>query len=223
MTIKNIKIGDRYNHWTVIGDSIREKKKARKWLCMCDCGTVRYVSGSHLVNGNSTNCGCIARKNTVERNRKIHRKHGGTTSDQKRLYNIYNGMHKRCELKCIREYHNYGGRGIKVCEEWSGKNGYENFRSWALDNGYNANAEKHQCTLDRIDVNGSYSPENCRWVDAKAQGNNRRDNRWITYNGETHTVSEWAEIVGIKPVTLFGRLRKGWSVEKALTQPLRVW
>ena len=130
-----------------------------------------------------------------------------------RLHKIWESMRARCYDKNHIHFENYGGRGIYVCGEWSD---YVHFRDWALNNGYS-----EDLTIDRIDVNGDYCPENCRWVTMKEQQNNKRTNRYISMNGETHTISNWSEITGIKKTTLKERLNSGWSVEKALTTPVR--
>jgi len=104
---------------------------------------------------------------------------------------------------------NYGGRGIKICDEWDS---YEAFRDWSLANGY-----EEGLSIDRIDNDGNYEPSNCRWVDAKTQGNNRRSNNNLTYNGDTHTIKEWSEITGINWSTIKERLKQGWTVERALS------
>lgn len=121
-------------------------------------------------------------------------------------------MLARCEDQNVREYKNYGARGISVCGEW---HNYESFKTWALNNGY-----EKTLTLDRIDVNGNYNRDNCRWVTQKVQANNTRTNRMLTYNGETHTMAEWAEIMGMPYQRLNYRIFKGWPVERALTEPV---
>lgn len=130
-----------------------------------------------------------------------------------RLHKIWSSMHERCEDKNHRHYKDYGGRGISVCEDWSL---YTKFREWALSNGYN-----DDLTIDRIDVNGCYEPNNCRWLTMEEQQNNKRNNRIIEFNGETHTLSEWSRITGIKSNTLKERLNRGWSIYEALTKPVR--
>lgn len=111
------------------------------------------------------------------------------------------------------EYGDYGGRGIKVCEEW--RNSFEAFEQWATAHGYEENL-----TIDRINNNEGYCPNNCRWVTGKEQGRNKRNNRCLTYNGQTKTIAEWAEVTGIKSNDLYMRVRRGWSAEKALTTPV---
>lgn len=138
------------------------------------------------------------------------RSHGDSKT---KLYMAWQNMRARCNRKSAREYSNYGGRGIKVCDEWQ-KN-YEPFKEWALENGYSENL-----TLDRIDVNGNYEPSNCRWITNKEQQNNRRDNVLYTFNRETKTLAQWSENLGICFKTLQKRI-KNWGVEKAFTTPLK--
>ena len=137
--------------------------------------------------------------------RKIH----GETHT--RLYNIWANMKARCRNERNPEYKRYGERNIKICEDWLT---YSNFRQWAISNGYN-----EKLSIDRIDNNGDYCPENCRWTTPKEQANNTRKTRFITIGDKTHSVSEWSRILGIKQSTLNMRLNKyGWSEEKALTK-----
>lgn len=181
-----------------------------QWECMCNCSdhNIVIVRGTSLRNGHTQSCGCYHKDaasiaNTI---------HGDTTQrGNKRLLSIWNHMLARCENQNVKEYKNYGARGILVCDDW---HTYSIFKEWALNNGY-----EEFLTLDRIDVNGSYCPENCRWITQKAQANNMRTNRMLTYNGETHTMSEWADIVGIPYQRLNSRIFGGWSVERALFEP----
>ena len=140
-----------------------------------------------------------------------------------RLNIIFRGMKYRCYNPNNKDYKRYGGRGIKICDEWlnpeHAKNahnstvGFQTFKKWALENGYAENL-----TIDRIDVNKGYSPENCRWVSIKVQCNNRRNNLYITYKGKTQSISKWAEELGIKRQKIVDRLWKlGWSIERTLT------
>jgi len=147
-------------------------------------------------------------------------------SKHSRLYTIFVNMKKRCLKAYCKDFKNYGGRGITVCAEWAdtenirvdGKycsKGWIHFKEWALANGYADNL-----TLDRIDTNKDYSPNNCRWVSSKVQNNNRRNNFLITYNGVTKTLQQWADDLKIHKNTLRNRLLRGWSVERALIAKL---
>lgn len=127
-----------------------------------------------------------------------------------RIDNIYKSMVDRCKNPHNISFKNYGARGIKVCEEWLEDK--TKFFEWAFQNGYESTL-----SIDRIDVTKGYSPQNCRWATLKEQANNKRNSHWITHNGETHTLTEWSEICGIKSATLWRRLKVGWSIEKALT------
>ena len=121
-------------------------------------------------------------------------------------------MRVRCSNPKARYYPLYGGRGIRVCPEWQH---FEPFYDWAMANGY-----KDSLSIDRIDVNGNYCPENCRWATAKEQARNQRSNRLVLYNGKTQTIADWADELNINPITLRTRLSHGWSVEEALTTPV---
>ena len=127
-----------------------------------------------------------------------------------RLHRIWHSMYCRCYYKSTNQYKNYGGKGIEVCEEW--KKDFMNFYNWAINNGY----EEH-LTLDRIDNNKGYYPENCRWATVKEQANHRTTNVYYTFNGETKTGKQWCEIYNISQTTLNDRLKRGWSLEQALT------
>lgn len=136
--------------------------------------------------------------------------HGETKT---RLFKIWGSMHERCERSKHKHYADYGGRGITVCKEWKE---FVPFRDWANLNGYSENR-----SIDRINVNAGYSPENCRWVTTKEQANNKRNNHRVSWNGNTFTLAEWADISGLNPTTIKERLKAGWSVEDALSKPVR--
>lgn len=140
---------------------------------------------------------------------KNHLKHGGTHT---RLYNIWKAMRQRCTNPKNSRYSIYGCRGIKVCKDWDD---FQKFYDWSYENGY-----KDNLTIDRIDNNKGYSPENCRWVTYRGQANNKTNNRYLTYNNETHTLGEWSEITGIKLSTIWARLNRGWTAEETLTSPI---
>lgn len=126
-----------------------------------------------------------------------------------RLYRIWVSMKNRCQNPNNYSYHNYGGRGITVCKEWQH---YESFAEWALSHGYT-----DELLIERNDNNGPYCPENCRWATRKEQNCNTRQNHWLTYDGRTMTISQWAEATGLSQSAIFCRIQKGWSVEKTLT------
>lgn len=126
----------------------------------------------------------------------------------KRLYGVYKAMLSRCYDSEAREYDNYGGRNISVCDEWLGEYGYDAFAEWAFNSGFDKDAERGQCTLDRIDVNKGYSPDNCRWITNKEQQFNKRTNKYLTHNGETHTLTEWAKILGIPKGTFINGINR---------------
>ena len=141
---------------------------------------------------------------------------------RERLYGIYYNIKSRCYNEKDHGYERYGGRGIVMCDEW--KNSYDAFKKWALSSGYNENARYTECTIERVDVNGNYSPENCCWKSMKEQANNKRTNLFIEYNEETHTLSEWSEILNIPYTTLQSRICSyGWDIEKAFTTPIKTY
>ena len=120
-------------------------------------------------------------------------------------------MQCRCYVKSNRSYSNWGGRGIAICDEWRGREGFINFYKWAMQNGYS-----DTLSIDRIDNNGNYEPANCRWVDNIVQANNKRNNVYLTYNGQSKTCAQWARELGLSVGTVNNRLHKGWSVEECL-------
>ena len=142
------------------------------WLCQCDCGRQVVVSGANLRNGLSKSCGCVSSELTAQRNFV----HGASRrGDVERLYRVWRGMVGRCYDPKNNSFRWYGERGIGVCDEW--RNSYPRFKEWAVNNGYNADAKRGECTIDRIDANQGYSPSNCRWVSMAEQNKNRRKAR----------------------------------------------
>lgn len=200
--LKNL-IGCRFGRLVVIERAENSKNGHIRWKCLCDCGKEKIIYSTSLVRGATRSCGCLHNEGNNTR-------HG---MSRKRLHNVWCNMKQRCYSENVPAYKFYGGRGITVCDEWRGS--FDNFRDWALENGY-----REDLTIDRIDVDGPYSPENCRWITIEDQQSNRRDNHQITYNGETHTLTQWEKITGIKQPTIRRRLKKGWSIEKALTTPV---
>lgn len=191
--------GHRFGKLVVISREPNNKWRNSMWLCKCDCGKTTIVNGSRLTSGHTRSCGCLQREKgdaNLKLGGKSVKKHGLSKT---RLYNIHRGMLDRCYNSKNNHFNDYGGRGIIVCDEWKdAETGIYAFSKWALDNGY-----KEDLTLDRIDNNGNYEPQNCRWATKSTQARNRRstiNNRLITYKGETHTVFEWLELLGIRSI-----------------------
>lgn len=199
-------LGQRFGRLTVIEETNQRANGSILWKCRCDCGNTVLVRSNHLRRGGVLSCGCY--------NRDIITSHGETKT---RLYRIWDCMRNRCLDADHPQYKDYGGRGITVCDEWSS---FEVFKEWAVANGYKNDAKRGDCTLDRIDVSGDYEPSNCRWVDMKTQGRNRRNNHMLTINGETHCIAEWGEIANIIPSRISKRLVRGWSPYDAVFRPI---
>lgn len=162
--------GQRFGRWTVIRKTDERQSKSVMWECRCDCGTVRLVNSANLRKGLTYSCGCYNSEKAAKHCKDMS-KHD---MYRDRLYRVWSGMKARCETQNAGNYKNYGARGITVCDEWQE---FIPFYEWAMANGYNKNAPYGKCTLDRIDVNGNYCPENCRWVDMKIQNNNKRNTK----------------------------------------------
>lgn len=186
-------IGKKFGRWTVIElhDVIqRYTKNGVKdgkdyyYLCQCECGNTSVVYRGNLLKGLSKSCGCLAEEKRIKTNTKHKLSHS-------RIDRIYYGMKARCYNSNNPAYKNYGQRGITICNEWL--NDKNKFFEWAINNGY-----KDNLTIDRIDNNKGYSSNNCRWVTKKEQQNNKRNNCLITFNNETHTLSQWANILNVK-------------------------
>lgn len=190
--------GQKFGRLTAI-ERIPRKKESGKhalWKCRCECGNFTFVTSDHLRNGNVKSCG----------------KHNHNKSNS-RLFSIWLHMRNRCSNQKDKNFYNYGGRGIAVCDEW--QNDFLAFYDWAMANGY-----KDNLTIERIDNNGNYEPANCRWATKKEQANNTRKNHLFTYGGKTQTISQWAEEYGIKPNTLLYRIRRVWNFERAITEKI---
>ena len=198
--------GQKFGRLTVIERAGSNKFGTRLWLCKCDCGNDYIGIASDLKNGHVFSCGCFQREGASER----FYKHGIKRSDP--LYGAWSMMKDRCYNPHNEKYPRYGARGIYVCDEW--RNDIKAYRDWAIEHGWTKGM-----TIDRIDNDGPYCPENCRVADAYTQMNNTSRNIYIEYNGETRTVTQWARSVGLKPKVLYDRLRHGWSLDKAMNTP----
>ena len=193
-------VGKRFGKIVVL-EYLGRKHHASYWKCQCDCGNIVKCYYGNLVKGTTTSCGCL-RSYYAQRTRNCH---GESTS---RLYDEWARMRNRCYNKNSRDYQRYGGRGIKICEEWST---YWPFREWAVSNGY-----EDDLSLDRIEVNGDYSPQNCRWITMKEQASNKRNNVFIEYRGERKNIAQWARELGLLKETINWRVKAGWSPEECL-------
>lgn len=201
--------GKTFHRLTVIEPAIRRSNNGNiKWRCVCECGEVVEVVGANLVNGNTKSCGCY-QKDRYREVRVIKKPY------YVRLRYTYSKMLRRCYNPKDKSYYLYGGRGIEVADVWT--TSFDSFYAWAISNGYSENL-----SLDRIDNDGPYSPENCRWATTIEQARNKRNNRFLTFNGVTKLLLEFAEEFNINKATLATRLdRFGWDVERALLTPIR--
>lgn len=194
--------GNRYGRLVAI-NPIR-KNNGIYWVCKCDCGNTTEVLPQHLNRGLIRSCGCLRKDVSSKKNKK----HGMSKT---RIYKEWKGIKERCLNKNNHAYKNYGGRGITICDKWLGENGFEYFCDWAMQNGYS-----DDLTIDRIDNDKGYSPDNCRWVNRFVQMNNQRGNRIIEYNGRAQTLAMWAREYGLKPGLVASRLKYGWKIDDAL-------
>lgn len=197
----------RFGNLIAISFAGKDKRGNARWFCRCDCGNYITLGAPALKADRHHSC-LSCRNVSMWRHRDTHRE------SKTRLYSIYHNMKKRCEKENAVNYHRYGGNGISICDEWRS---YEAFSSWAHSTGYS-----DDLTLDRIDGTKGYSPANCRWATYKEQALNTKKNHRILFNGEELTISEWADKLGISRSTLCERLNKrGWSIERALSTPVR--
>lgn len=197
--------GDKYGRWTVIKEA-KKKNYTRMALCKCDCGSIKKVRLSNLRSGKSKSCGCYKKE--------LLTKHG---AGHNRLYKIWSDIKQRCFNDNKKCYKNYGGRGIKICDEWMD---FKNFQKWAKENGYSDNL-----TIDRIDVDGDYTPDNCRWATKKEQSINRREKFFVKYKGKKRRliklVEDLPDSLNLNYNAVFNRIYRGWEVKRALETPLQ--
>lgn len=195
--------GQKFGRLTVV--RFDHKENGRKYyLCQCDCGNFKIVSNHSLKSGNTKSCGCLHKEILIQRNKdnRIHH------PENERLLRIWRAMLHRCYKETDEHYDYYGGRGIKVCDDW---HDFETFQKWALANGYADNL-----TIDRLDGNKDYCPENCSWATMTVQNNHKSDTKWLTYKGKTQSLSDWCRELGLDYFRIKARLNSlGWSVEDA--------
>ena len=191
-----IKKGDKYNFLTAIKFDHMDGHGNAYWLFKCDCGNESVAQVNNVKRGAVKSCGCLLKK--------IHITHGMTNTFE---YNAWHHMKQRCINKSNHAYKNYGGRGITICKRWL------NFENFYKDMG----KRPRGMSLDRVDNNKGYYKENCRWATVVEQNNNMRSNHFLTYNGETQTIAWWVAKLGINRGTLYSRIYRGWSIERAFT------
>lgn len=209
----------RFGRLTVIGDAPSKIAasgfEARCARVRCDCGIEKDVRAGDLRNGYANSCGCLQRELVADASKTRNATHGGCRRDNRSPeYTVWTGLLQRCHNPNDKNFSRYGGRGISVCARWRGENGFPNF---IADMGPRPTG----LTLERMNNDGPYSPDNCAWATLKRQCNNRRSNRILEARGRAQTVTQWARELGINPSVIFCRLRSGWAVEAAIFTPKR--
>lgn len=207
-------VGQRFGRLQVVRlNGIKEVKRSYRinryamWECVCSCGNSCIASTQNLKSGRTKSCGCLYLESIHDGNPK-HNK------SKTRLYRLYSGIKNRCYNTNEPSYKNYGGRGIVMCQEWA--DNFMSFYEWAIANGYNESLPPSECSIERIDVNGNYCPENCEWVPVSQQGRNKRNTRYVTYKGKRMSVAEAAELSGVNSKTIYSRLARGHAPFVAL-------
>lgn len=193
----------------VVSEEVKSDKPGRWWLCQCDCGNTKVASTSKLRGGEIKSCGCLLKERQSTWGDRI-RKHGLTSTTE---YIVWNNMKQRCYNTNLPIYPHYGGRGISVCERW-----LESFDNFLNDMGSRPGSEY---SIGRIDNDGDYCPENCRWENLDQQKKNKRWTQYVTYKREEVKLIDLCEQMGVKRGIVYGRLKNGWSLEEALNTPLR--
>lgn len=201
--------GQRFGRLVVV-ERVKNKWKnhGSYWLCKCDCGKEKIVESHNLRNGSTKSCGCL----NDEKRGQSNKTHG--QSHRERLYAVWCSMRARCDRPTAEPFERYGGRGISVCDEWRD---YAVFREWAYSHGYVENVRGVYCSIERIDNDGNYEPDNCKFVTAKEQANNRRSCRLFTIDGVTKNATEWASEYGMEARLVLRRVESGWDIIEALT------
>jgi hypothetical protein len=205
--LKNDVTGQKFSRLLVIDWAYTNAHRQSMWNCKCDCGALAVVLGNDLIRGHTRSCGCYNDERLIE----FNTKHGLAHT---KIGMIKDSMRQRCYNPKCKAYKHYGGRGITICDEWL--EDPKSFFNWSFANGYE---EGLALSIDRIDNDGPYSPENCQWTSGEVQGNNRRNNVLLTHNGITLSISQWAKKLGVRVNQIYGRKRRGWSDEKILTTP----
>jgi hypothetical protein len=199
-----------FGRLTTIGPAFKIGKNAFV-VCQCKCGFIKIVRKTNLGRC-AFSCGCLHKEELAARSTKHGERKKKETSAE---YNCYMGILKRCKNSNDVRFPLYGGRGIKICDRWLGDSGFQNFLA---DMGRKP-SRSH--SIDRIDVNGDYCYGNCRWATQKEQNNNKRNNLVLTAFGRSQTMSQWADELGIPYNALEHRIARKWSIEKALSTPVK--
>ena len=199
--------GMQFGRLTVLSfHALGENGRGASWLCQCSCGSdPKVIFRVDLINGRTKSCGCLSKEMSAARIKITATKHGRRKS---RIYQIWLNMKQRCTNSAYKQYSDYGGRGITVCERWA-----ESFEAFATDMGEPPSGEH---TIERRDTDGNYEPNNCHWATRSEQALNKRNNVNLTHDGRTQTATEWARENGINPATLRSRLSRGWTVDQAI-------
>jgi len=205
-------IGTTWGHWLVLEESERDRHGNRKWRCRCACGAVSVVYQNALRGGKSTQCDLCGRKQSAPKRAAASVTHGRSGTLE---YGVWDSMLHRCNNPKASDYARYGGRGIRVCGEWTGDGGFERFFA-------HVGLAPTGTTIDRIDNERGYEPGNVRWSTSKEQARNRRNNRLLEFNGREMCLEAWSEETGLPGATIRKRLDNyGFSIEEALTRPLK--
>jgi len=193
-----------FGRWMVLKKIGGSRANGAFWVCRCDCGTIKKVNSRSLRNGQSQSCGCLQAEGAAKRIISMNKRHGLSSH---RTHKAWCGLKQRCLNPNNPAWARYGGRGIRACDRWR-----DSFDDFLKDMGLCP--AKHE--LDRINNDGPYSPENCRWASSKTQQNNRSSNRTISWRGQTRTLQQWARKTGINRTTIAARLDNGWSISRVL-------
>lgn len=196
--------GKTYNMLTVIKRLPNDSSGATVWECQCECGRITKVRSNNLKNGNVKSCGCLKHRSTSTTHNKSNTK----------LYGIWNAMRQRCYNPNYHAYKNYGGRGITICDDWV--NSFNNFYNWAINNGY-----QEGLSIERINVDDNYYPNNCTWITLAQQAQNRRSCHMFCYNNKKQNLSQWCNELGLDYKLVHNRIFKlNWSFERAISEPV---
>ena len=199
--------GQKFGRLTVIKYIGADKDRHSLWECACDCGNTYVAKANSIRRGLTKSCGCLQKESVIKMGTKHNLCHT-------RLYKIRASMKTRCYNPNAMYFSRYGGRGIKICNEWLGKSGFINFYDWAMSHGYSENL-----TIDRTDNDGDYEPGNCQWSTKKEQANNNSQNHKVSYHDSEYTISQLSELLGIDPKLMQYRVSRVWPEDKLSLTP----